>query len=104
MSQNPYGRPWRRLRDKHLKAHPECAYCAARGILEPARVVDHRIPWRSGATEAEQERLFNDPANFQSLCVTCHNALKQAQEKTGHLRGSDLQGQPLDPASHWWKA
>jgi hypothetical protein len=47
-----------------------------------------------------------DPVKFwkgelQSLCETCHNAVKQAQEKTGVLRGCDTDGIPLDPGHHW---
>ena len=102
LPQNPYGRRWRALRGRFLSEHPTCRMCEAQGRTEPARVVDHVRPWRSGATEQEQERLFWDVSNLQGLCQTDHDASKQAQEKNGHLRGSDLQGYPLDKAAHPW--
>jgi len=96
-----YGRRWKEHRAHYLRAHPLCRMCEARGIREPARVVDHIRPWKSGATEEEQTRLFWDVSNWQPLCKCCHDAAKQAEEKSGFLRGSDLQGRPLDPRHPW---
>ena len=104
MPLNPYGRRWKEHRARFLQAHPLCRMCKARGIVEPATVLDHIKPWKSGETEAEQERLFWDQSNWQGLCRTDHDAVKQALEKSGFLRGSTLQGLPLDPRHHWWKA
>jgi hypothetical protein len=68
--------------------------CLQTGRLTAATVADHIEPHRG------------DPVKFwkgelQSLCDTCHNAIKQVQEKTGVLRGSDIDGMPLDPNHHW---
>jgi len=63
--------------------------------VEPARIVDHIRPHRGDLG------LFWDSNNWQSLCWTCHSSTKQRSEKSGHLRGSDVHGQPLDPAHAW---
>lgn len=89
-----YGRRWAKKRARQLQDEPLCRLCLKAGRLTPATVADHIEPHR------------NDPVKFwkgrlQSLCATCHNAVKQAQEKTGHLRGGDLDGLPLDPNHHW---
>lgn len=66
-------------------------------------MVDHVRPWRSGATEEEQGKLFNDPSNWQAVCKPCHDSAKQIQEKTGHLPGCDEDGLPFDPRHHWFR-
>lgn len=96
-----YGRRWKAHRAVFLRENPCCALCAARGITEPATVVDHIEPWRRAETEEEQTNLFWSRSNWQGLCTTCHSAVKQAEEKNGFLRGSDLQGWPLDQRHHW---
>ncbi|WP_126974649.1 HNH endonuclease [Frigidibacter oleivorans] len=72
------GADWRKLRARHLRSHPLCAFCGA-----PATDVDHRIP-RSVAPE---RRL--DPTNLQSLCTSCHSGAKQRSER--RLYGSKPQ-------------
>jgi 5-methylcytosine-specific restriction protein A len=63
---------WRAVRAAFLREHPLCLACERRGRLVPAVVVDHAKPLKAGGA-----RL--DPANLQSLCVSCHNR-KTAQE------------------------
>ncbi|MCB1928276.1 MAG: HNH endonuclease [Rhodocyclaceae bacterium] len=92
---NPYGQRWRKARREHLRAHPLCIFCQQQGHTTPATVVDHITPHRGDM------KLFWNRRNWQSLCETCHNAAKQALERSGHFRGSDLAGQPLDPGHHW---
>ena len=69
-----YDRRWARARAAYLAVHPHCAGCARRGRRAPAAVVDHITPHRGDA------RLFWDEANWQPLCVPCHNA-KSARER-----------------------
>jgi 5-methylcytosine-specific restriction endonuclease McrA len=69
--------------------------CTRRGIVTPANVVDHKRPHRG------DEELFFDPDNLDSLCKPCHDGAKQEMEKSGTLRGCDLQGVPLDANHHW---
>lgn len=88
---------WRVLRERQLAMRPLCAFCAAAGRATPATVADHVEPHRGDRAK------FFDPSNLQSLCKTCHDAIKQTYEKSGHLKGSGLDGLPLD-ATHPWFA
>jgi len=89
-----YDRRWRRRRAEQLRLHPLCAYCErSRGIVVAATVADHITPHRGDLA------LFAGP--LQSLCDACHNGAKQELEATGHLRGCDVQGNPLDPNHPW---
>lgn len=91
-----YGtKEWFRLRHHQLQAHRWCVFCAAVGRRTVATIVDHKTPHRG------DEQLFFDPANLQSLCKTCHDGAKQQLEKSGTLRGCDLDGVPLDAGHHW---
>lgn len=86
---------WKRLRLEQLREEPFCAFCARAGRLSPATVVDHVVPHRG------DERLFFDPQNLQSLCKSCHDAIKQRLEKSGYEAGGDINGIPFDPSHHW---
>src|SRR4030067_417357 len=56
--------------------------CSARrargGRMTPARVVHHLVPHRG------DWRLFRDPANWESLCKACHDAIEQSTERGGY--------------------
>lgn len=88
---------WQRLRSEQLRQHPLCRMHAELGRVVEARVVDHITPHRG------DEELFFNRGNLQSLCKICHDAAKQAQERSAHglLRGAGLDGQPLDLAHPW---
>lgn len=74
---------WRALRFKVFTR--DLFTCKGCGRLEgdPSRLVaDHIIPHRGDA------RLFWDEANLQTLCKSCHDRLKQAEEQASrHTRG-----------------
>jgi len=55
-----------------------------------AEVVDHITPHKGN------EQLFYD-GPFQSLCKLHHDSTKQSDERTGNIKGSDINGEPLDP-------
>lgn len=86
---------WFQLRHQQLSLHPLCALCEKLGKVKLAKVADHKVPHRG------DEKLFFDPANLQSLCKTCHDGAKQQLEKSGTLRGCDVDGMPLDERHHW---
>lgn len=90
-----YGRRWAKARAAHLEQYPWCVMCEVLGRMVRATVVDHKTPHRGDPV------LFWDETNWQGLCETDHNAAKQAQEKSGSLRGADSNGVPLDPEHHW---
>jgi 5-methylcytosine-specific restriction protein A len=62
--------------------------------MTPATVADHVQPHRGNC-----ERFWC--GELQSLCEACHAGAKQELERTGHLRGSNAEGEPLDPNHHW---
>lgn len=68
------------IRQRHLQEHPLCVACGAEGRVVAATVVDHIVAWQKGATEAERERLFADPANLQSLCASHHGKKTAAED------------------------
>lgn len=70
-------RQWRRLRRNHLSRNPVCVMCEREGILKPASVADHIVPYKG------DETLFWDADNLQSLCARHHNSDKQSAEKGG---------------------
>lgn len=78
-----------------LLENPVCAMHLQMEVLVEAAVVDHITPHRGNA------ELFWDRNNWQSLCKQCHDAHKQSQERTGHVRGCNADGTPLDPKHHW---
>lgn len=86
---------WYRLRWYQLEQQPTCTLCKQLGRTTAATVVDHIKPHRGDL------ELFYDPSNLQALCAPCHDRHKQRQEKTGYLRGNDVEGKPLDPRHHW---
>lgn len=63
---------WRNARAAVLRDNPLCCRCQAKGVLQPAKVVDHIVAIKLGGERFER-------ANLQSLCVPCHNA-KTASE------------------------
>lgn len=94
-AQRGYGSRWQRYRKGFIAANPLCVFCLRMGRTEPTTVVDHIIPHRGDDT------LFWDPSNHQGLCATCHSSTKQAEEKSGHRRGCDVDGNPIDPSHRW---
>lgn len=79
---------WQRLRKVVLGAEPLCRYCTEAGRTTLATVVDHIKPWRAGGEVWALD-------NLQALCTTCHNSVKQREEKLGERVGCDVNGIPL---------
>ncbi len=85
---------WKRIRKLQLQQYPLCSMCHQQGIFSMAEVVDHITPHKGN------EQLFYD-GPFQSLCKLHHDSTKQSDERTGNIKGSDINGEPLDPKHHW---
>lgn len=94
-SKNLYGTAWNKARDLFLVKHPLCKLCEKLGRIRSACVVDHITPHKGNL------ELFWDRGNWQPLCKTCHDSVKQAEERNGYLRGADKNGNPLDARHHW---
>lgn len=73
------GRVWASIRQAQLSAHPLCAGCKVQGLIRPASVVDHVIPWRRIGPEAFRIN------RWQSVCPECHSQ-KTALEAHGVCR------------------
>lgn len=65
---------WTRISRAWRMTHPLCAECRKKGIVKPAEVVDHIIPW----PVCED---FYDTANLQSLCEACNHEKGQRDKK-----------------------
>jgi len=68
---SPYGSDWRKLRKRRLDAEPLCRHCADKGLVTPAKQVDHILAVGLGGK--------NEWNNTQSLCIPCHK-LKTADD------------------------
>ncbi|WP_286929224.1 HNH endonuclease [Pseudomonas sp. UBA7721] len=79
-SQRGYNYKWQKARERYLEENPLCAYCAKTGRTTAASVVDHVVPHRG------DRDLFWNRDNWQPLCKTCHDTVKQAEEAAGVVR------------------
>ena len=77
-SNKRYGRAWKRIRDRFIKAHPLCEECQKQGKLTPAEEVHHILPLSQGGTHAED--------NLMSLCTPCHSAITARSGDRWHRR------------------
>jgi 5-methylcytosine-specific restriction protein A len=105
MSDWPYTtRRWGRLRLLKLHTHPLCEACLQMGEVEPANIVDHRVPIsKRGRKERSVVEAFPTLDKLASLCERHHNA-KTAAEQRGedYLRkGCDIFGRPNDLDHPW---
>ncbi len=66
-SNKRYGRAWKRIRDRYIKAHPLCEQCEKAGRLTPAEEVHHVLPLSHGGT--------NNTSNLMALCKPCHSRI-----------------------------
>ena len=62
-----YGRAWKRIRDRYIKAHPLCEECQKSGRLTPAEEVHHILPLSKGGG--------NEASNLMALCKSCHSRI-----------------------------
>lgn len=81
---------WRRRAAHQLLIEPLCRTCQAGGRVTAAKVADHIIPHRG-----DVDAFWNN--DLQSLCATCHDVVKQREEKRGHSDTLDADGWPADP-------
>ena len=88
-------RRWRRRSKQFLTENPLCRMCEKIGRVAVATLVDHIVPHKG------DETLFWDENNWQPLCATDHSGAKASFERTGVMRGCDVDGRPLDPNQPW---
>ena len=97
-SQRGYGRDWRKVRALVLADEPLCRLCTQQGRVTAATVVDHiiRIKVRPDLRLARE--------NLQPLCKACHDSAAQSRDRRGYLKGTGVDGCPLDPNHPWYTA
>jgi 5-methylcytosine-specific restriction protein A len=101
MSVWPYStQRWQRVRRHKLRQHPLCEACLQRGEIEPATVVDHRVPIKRGGRGAD---AFPPLDQLASLCERHHNEKTNADQRgEDYMRkGCDIFGNPNDPDHSW---
>lgn len=89
-AKNKYGPRWAKASAAFLKKNPLCAHHLDRGEVIEAKVTDHKKPHRGN------DELFWDTANWEGLCVSCHNR-KSASENRANAMPS-LRPKWLKPA------
>lgn len=62
-----YGRAWKRIRDRYIKAHPLCEQCKQSGRVVAAEEVHHILPLSQGGG--------NETENLMALCKPCHSKI-----------------------------
>jgi 5-methylcytosine-specific restriction endonuclease McrA len=87
---------WRKIRKNHMAHNPLCIMCEARGKIILATICDHIIPHKGNV-----DLFYSGP--FQSLCKLHHDSTKQKSERRQINIGGDINGQPIDNRSHWYK-
>jgi 5-methylcytosine-specific restriction protein A len=73
-----YGRAWKRIRGRYIRAHPLCERCAKDMKITPAEEVHHIKPLSNGGT--------NDEDNLMSLCKSCHSLISAESGDRWHNR------------------
>lgn len=90
MNKWPYSTSrWQKMRLVVLRREPLCRYCAEQGRTTAAAHVDHIQP-----VTLRRELAFV-ASNLQPLCESCHNGIKQREERLGYRVGCDVNGLPL---------
>ena len=81
---------WQRLRLHHLKQHPLCVRCQAKGKVTLATEVHHRVKCH------DNPALQMDPRNLESLCAPCHAPITN-DDRRGFSYATDSAGYAIDP-------
>jgi 5-methylcytosine-specific restriction endonuclease McrA len=95
MVERTRGRKRQRIRALVLSANPLCVHCQQEGKVALAEEVDHILPLHKGGTD--------DFGNLQGLCQSHHQIKTARDEGKRVMYGCDINGNPLDPGSHWSK-
>src|SRR5262245_52527456 len=85
---------WQQIRNQQLTKRPLCEFHLNQKQEVLATYCDHITPHRG-------DWLAFVQGPFQSLCPSCHNSIKQSQERSGYDKSVDTSGAPTDPNHHW---
>lgn len=67
---------WTKLSKAFRASHPLCAACAAKGVIKPAQVADHIVPYPVCGYDG-----FFSESNLQALCEDCNHEKGQRDKK-----------------------
>lgn len=81
------GRTLQTMRALHLRRHPLCVMCKARGRVAEATDLDHILPLFKGGTD--------DQDNLQGLCAECHKDKTRADLGQKAKPAIGLDGWPI---------
>ena len=73
-----YGRAWKRIRDRYIKAHPLCEECLKEGRYTKAEEVHHIKPLSHGGDHRED--------NLMALCKPCHSRITAKMDDRWHKK------------------
>ena len=79
---------WKSRRRNQLLQYPLCKFCLDKGIKQFASVADHIVPHRGNVNSFFLGKL-------QSLCIPCHNRIKQNEERRLGRRQIGIDGWPV---------
>ena len=71
------GKKWEKLSRSYRQDHPLCERCLAKGIIEPAVLVHHKI--HINEQNCKDPEILYGLDNLESICAKCH-----AEEHSGH--------------------
>ena len=83
---------WLKLREHKLQLNPLCEMCEKQGKVTPATEVDHII--EVSEELGEDDPLFYDLDNLQSLCTKCHRS-KTRKSHSKYSQGNMAKGKAL---------
>lgn len=66
---------WTKLSKAFRASHPLCVMCADKGVIKPAQVTDHVIPYPVCGVDG-----FYDENNLQALCEECNHKKGQSDK------------------------
>ena len=89
---NRYGGPHLAWRTRVLAEHPICTMCLQEGRTTRSTVAHHIQP-----SESHPELRY-DVDNGTGLCKAHHDGAAQSYERTGVMRGCDVDGNPMGRA------
>ena len=94
--QRGYDGRWEKARKAYLAKHPLCVCCAAHGVVNAARVLDHVEPHKG-----DKAKFWNS-SMWQGLCEWCDKSLKRPIENDWVARGGPVAVLHLNRKAAGW--
>jgi 5-methylcytosine-specific restriction endonuclease McrA len=82
------GRTWMAIRERVLLTEPICYICKEKGLITPAKEVDHIKPLFLGGTD--------DMENLAGICIPCHKSKSIKERGQIEKPAIGVDGWPVD--------